>query len=168
MTRVELLSELKKFCADAVKNMELPVAVQKGDTKQITREPNIYLMRLSDSKSYEKLAPYIIVQLVGSKHFRDQSRPPYPFYEADVRFIFCVQCEDEQEGAVMLLNLMDRVQECLLKKVKIGKCFVLDEDNGLETVIYPDDTKPFYAGEMFGTFKLIPIEREVDLFGKKN
>lgn len=33
MTRVKLIQELKKFCEDAIKNVSLPEAVQKGDAK---------------------------------------------------------------------------------------------------------------------------------------
>ena len=153
MTRVKLIQELKTFCEDAIKNVSLPEAVQKGDAKEKSRVPAVYLMRLPDSNSAKKLAPYIIVQFIDSKA---------------VRFIFCVYSQDEQDGAVMLLNLMDRVQERLLEQVQIGKEFVLDEQEGVESVVYPDDTAPYYAGEMIGTFHIRPIQREVDFFGKEN
>ena len=148
MTRVKLIQELKTFCEDAIKNISLPEAVQKGDAK--------------------KLAPYIIVQFIDSKHHRSENGYPNPEYTAAVRFIFCVYSQDEQDGAVMLLNLMDRVQERLLEQVQIGKEFVLDEHEGVESVVYPDDTAPYYAGEMIGTFHIRPIQREVDFFGKEN
>lgn len=168
MTRVKLIQELKKFCEDAIKNIFLPEAVQKGDTKEKNRIPGVYLMRLPDSASTSKLAPYIIVQFINSKHGRNDGSLPNPSYTAVVRFIFCVYSQDEQDGAVMLLNLMDRVQERLLEQVQIGKEFVLDEHEGVESVVYPDDTAPYYAGEMIGTFHIRPIQREVDFFGKEN
>ena len=59
-------------------------------------------------------------------------------------------------------------QERLLEQVQIGKEFVLDEQEGVESVVYPDDTAPYYAGEMIGTFHIRPIQREVDFFGKEN
>ncbi len=166
MTRVVLLEELKRFCEDTTKNMILPTQVEKGDTKLIERAPEIYRMRLPDSKAAKKLAPYIIIQIPASKHFRDEQESNRAKYRVVVRFIFSVYCDNEEEGAIMLLNLMDRVQEQLLKKIQIGKAFVLDENEQLESIVYPEDTAPFYAGEMVGTFKLIPIEREVDLFVK--
>lgn len=167
MTRVKLIHELKLFCEDAVKGMKLPLVVQKGDTEIQTREPAVYLMRLPDSKAAQKLAPYIIVQFIDSKHQRSDNNLPNPAYTATVRFIFCVYSKDEQEGAVMLLNVMDRVQERLLETIQIGDNFVLDEHEGVESVVYPDDTAPYFAGEMIGTFHIKPIQREVDFFGKE-
>ena len=61
------------------------------------------------------------------------------------------------------LNLEDNSEQ-----VQIGKEFVLDEQEGVESVVYPDDTAPYYAGEMIGTFHIRPIQREVDFFGKEN
>lgn len=167
MTRVKLIHELKRFCENTVKDIVLPLAVQKGDTEEQTRAPNVYMMRLPDSQSALKLAPYIILQLDSSKHQRGDNAYPNPSYTATVRFIFCVYSQDEEVGAIMLLNVMDRVQEKLLKQVQIGDCFTLDEHQGLESVVYPDDTAPYYAGEMIGTFHIRPIQREVDLFGKE-
>ncbi len=168
MSRVKLIHELKLFGEDSVRGIELPVAVQKGDTEIQNREPRVYMMRLPNSKAAQKLAPYIIIQLVNSNHQREDGGYPDPSYTATVRFIFCVYSPNEEEGAIMLLDLMDRVQEKLLKKIQIGDCFTLDEHQGLESVVYPDDTAPYYAGEMIGTFHIRPIEREVDLFGKEN
>lgn len=166
MTRVVLLDDLKSFCEDVVREMELPTKPQKGDIKQIIRPPDLYKMRLTDSKSYEKLSPYIILQWIKSSHRRDPENHNQLVYTAEVRFVFSVYCENEQDGAIMLLNLMDRVQEKLLKSIRIGKTFLLDENAPLEAVYYNTDSAPFYGGEMVGTFKLIPIEREVDLFAK--
>ena len=167
MTRVKLIHELKLFCENAIKGVELPLVVQKGDTEEQTRAPNVFMMRLPDSQSAQKIAPYIIVQLVNSKHQREAGGYPNPSYTATVRFIFCVYSQNEEAGAIMLLNMMDRVQEKLLKQIQIGDCFTLDEHQGLESVVYPDDTAPYYAGEMIGTFHIRPIQREVDLFGKE-
>ena len=82
MTRVKLIQELKKFCEDAIKNNSLPEAVQKGDTKEKSRIPGVYLMRLPDSASTSKLAPYIIVQFINSKHGRSDGSLPNPSYTA--------------------------------------------------------------------------------------
>lgn len=160
MTRVELLEDLTVFCEEAVKGMILPVEVQTGDVKQIEREPGIYKQRLPHSQNANKYAPYIIVQIVDSDH--TQKEGDKPRYMVAVRFIHCVYSEDEQVGSIMLLNLMDRVQEKLLKSVQIGKAALLNVHEPLESVIYSVDTAPFFAGEMLGTFYLPGIEREVE------
>lgn len=160
MTRVQLLDDLKPFCEDAVKDMKFPLEVQQGDTEQIRRAPVLYKMRLPYSKEYRKYAPYIIAQITNSYH--EQKTGEKPMYKVVVRFIFGVYCEDEQDGAIMLLNVMDRVQERLLKSVQVGKYFELDVHEPLEGFVYPNDTAPFFAGEMIGTFKRTGIEREVN------
>lgn len=161
MTRVMLLDDLTAFCEDAVKNMKFPLEVQQGDTEQIYREPAVYKMRLPHSKDARKYAPYIIVQVINSTH--TQKAGDKPRYMVPVRFIFCVYCKDEQDGSIMLLNVMDRVQEKLLKSVQVGKRFLLNIHEPLESIIYSADTAPFFAGEMMGTFVLPATEREVKL-----
>ena len=69
--------------------------------------------------------------------------------------------DDEQEGGLMLLNLMERLRIRLLREVVIGRRFQLDLESGLETFIYPDDTAPYYAGEMTTTWRVPGVEREV-------
>ena len=61
----------------------------------------------------------------------------------------------------MLLNLMERFRIKLLREVIIGDQFQLDLESGLESLIYPDDTAPFFAGEMVSVWKMPSVEREV-------
>lgn len=161
MTIDRLIEDLKIFCDNAVKWLKLPTAVSKGDTKQVFRPPDTYKMRLPDGKSYDKFAPYIIVQFSNSNHVQPQGEEPKN--KAIIRFIFCVWCDDEQEGAMMLLNVMETVRLELLRKVNVGEYFKLDVYEPLESIPYTDNTAPFFAGEMVGTFDLPPIKREVEL-----
>lgn len=163
MTRVALVESLKKLVEEAVKDMELPVAVQKGDEETAVRTPEIYRMRLPDSSSAKKLAPYVIIQLIDSKQLFEAA--PKPKYTATVRFICCVYSKDESLGAISLLNLLDRIQIHLLRQLNIGGCFMLDMHEPFEALVYPDDTAPYYAGELVGTFQLPPIQQEVNLDG---
>ena len=63
----------------------------------------------------------------------------------------------------MLLNLMERLRIALLRKGVIGDQFQLDRSAGLECIIYPDDTAPYFAGEMSTVWRMPAVEREVDL-----
>ena len=63
----------------------------------------------------------------------------------------------------MLLNLMERIRVALLRQVVIGEQFTLDLEAGLEVLGYPDDTAPYFVGEMISTWILPPVEREVNL-----
>ena len=49
------------------------------------------------------------------------------------------------------------------RQVVIGGQFTLDLEAGLETLVYPDDTAPYFVGEMISTWKLPLVEREVNL-----
>ncbi|MBQ7391521.1 MAG: hypothetical protein IJV73_02445 [Clostridia bacterium] len=160
MTKEQLLDDFKNFLVKTTKHYELPEAIQKGDTKQIFRAPEIYKMRLPDSNDAKKKAPYIIAQYVTGKDFHRQLQQSQS--TAIVRLVFCVYNKDEQEGALSLLNVMETVRMELMKQVLIGKCFKLDTDAGVESLVYPEDTAPYYAGEMMLTVFVPPTEREVN------
>ena len=69
-------------------------------------------------------------------------------------------------GAGTLLNLMERLRIALLEQRSIGKQFRLDLEAGLESLVYPEDTAPYYAGEMISVWKLPVIERKAP-YGKE-
>ena len=49
----------------------------------------------------------------------------------------------------------------MLEEGIVGKQFILDREAGLESLVYPDNTAPYYAGEMISVWKLPIIERKV-------
>lgn len=164
MTAVILIDELKKFIENSVKGFSLPERVQEGDTEQTHRAPNIFKLRLDNSGEAKKKAPYIVIQ-----HENGASKQPSGENgdsSVNLRFVFCVYHENEQEGAIALLNVMEKVRTDLLKVVVVGKCFKLDIEKGLEWLIYNEDTAPYYAGELIGTFFMPHIEREVNTWLK--
>lgn len=158
MTKVILLEELKKFCENAVKDYRLPTTVQKGDTERICRPPKIYRMRLPDSGAADKIVPYIILQVVTGKD--EQKEGEYPEASAVVRLIFAVYNEDEQEGALSLLNVMETVRIAFLKAPALSDMFCLDRAEGVEMLVYPDNKAPYFVGEMLTVWELPPVEQE--------
>jgi hypothetical protein len=157
MNRVDFLDSLTSFTVEAVKDVILPVRMQKGDTDRQQRAADVYRMRLPDGKAATKKAPYIIHQLVTGSDYQNQGDDPH--HRTTVRTIFCVYSDDEQEGALMLLNLMERLRIRLLEQVILDKRYELDLKEKLETLIYPDDTAPYFAGEMVSVWKLPPVRR---------
>lgn len=155
MTAVILLEQLAAFTEEATKDLIMPTKMQDGDDEPIFRSAEVHKMRLPDSRSAKKKAPYIIHQVITGKDTTASS--------AVVRSIFCVYNEREDEGGLMLLNLMERLRITLLKAGTVGEQFTLDINAGMERMIYPDDTAPFYAGEMISTWKMPRVEREVIL-----
>lgn len=161
MTRTALLEQLKAFTEKVTADLIMPTKVQSADEAQNYRPADVYLMRLPDGSSATKKAPYIIHQLLTSKDQQPSGERVQS--SASVRSIFVVYNDDEQEGGLMLLNLMERLRIELLRTGVLDNRFSLDLGEGLEYMVYPDtDTAPFYAGEMSSTWKLIPVQREVD------
>ena len=159
-TKYFLLSELKTFCEKVTEGRYYDVSTQKGDTAVEKRPPSIHRMRLPDSHSAKKYAPYILLQYLNG--ITQQKAGQRSFATATIRFIFCVYNENEEEGALDLLNLMETVASALLKEPFFSTFFYLDREAGLEDLIYTDDTRPFYAGEMVGTFIIPEQERNVN------
>lgn len=164
MTKVVLLDRLKEETEQATCNLLMPVCQQKEDKEPPpNRAATVYRMRLPNSNASKKKAPYIIHQVVTSK---DQ-KPAGAEDESHcmIRSVFCVYDPDnEEEGSMRLLNLMERVRIHLLQKVVIGDQFELDKETGLECLVYQEDTAPYFAGEMITVWKLPVIEREVKMW----
>jgi hypothetical protein len=145
----------------------MPVAEQKGDPPDapVRRAAEVHLMRLPDSRAAKKKAPYIIHQVITGKDAQPEGQRPQA--STVIRSIFCVYNGDtESEGALMLLNLMERLRIHLLRKIIIGDQFSIDVHAGIEMVIYPEDTAPYYNGEMISTWVMPRVQREVDFDGK--
>ncbi len=158
MTRVELLNTLKEICEDELKNYKLPTAVQKGDTKRIFKPPDVYLMRLPNAESWEKRAPYVIIQFTSGSDKQEPGEPPES--TAFMRFLITIYDEDESHGALSLVNVMDTLRLAFLKRNFIGKQFLLDISEELDSAVYEYDSAPYYTGEITGKFILPPILKE--------
>ena len=161
MTKNVLLDVLAAFTSDAVSDLILPVRASKAVPDPEDRAAEVYKMRLPDSKSAKDKAPYIQHQIItgGDKQPSGQKID----CRATVRSIFVVYDDDESEGALNLLNLMERLRIRLLQQVVIGEQFELNLQEGVETMIYPDDTAPYFMGEMVTVWNLPPVQREVPL-----
>ena len=161
MNRVILLQRLKDFTEEATKDLLMPVKIQSEKDTQTESTAEVHLMRLPDSKAAHKKAPYVLHQFITGE---DQQTPGNrDTSTATVRSIFCVYSDNEEEGGMILLNLMERLRIALLRQRVIGDQFTLDLEAKLEALCYPDDTAPYFAGEMVSVWKLPAIEREVVL-----
>ena len=160
MSKVILLKELKAFTLDVTRDLIFPVAQQKEDKEPPKDRPAaVYRTRLPDSRAAKKKAPYVLHQVITGKDA--QSAGQAATSRVTIRTIFCVYHKDEEEGGLALLNLMERLRIGMLEDQIIGKQFRLDLEAGLESLVYPEDTAPYYAGEMISVWKLPIIERKV-------
>lgn len=161
MVKTELLEVLTRFTEDAVQDMLLPVRYQREDEGPPADRPAaVYKMRVPDGRAATKKAPYILHQIVTEMD--QQAEGKKDASSATVRSIFVVYSDAEQLGGLLLLELMERVRIALLRKVLLDGRFQLDKKAGLETLVYPEDTAPYFAGEMSSTWLLPAVERELD------
>lgn len=160
MDAVDFLEQLKDFTEDTIKDILLPVRSQEDDDEPPKpKAASVYLMRLPDSTSAKKKAPYIIHQVIIGEDGQEEGKRPTS--SVQVRSIFCVYHDDEQQGGLALLGLMERLRIELLKQITLAKRYELDRQAKIQRLIYPDDTAPYYAGEMSTVWKLPAVEREV-------
>lgn len=169
MTKLILLEAMKAFCEERTRDLLLPVqATERDEEPPEDRAPAVYVPRLPELRAYAKKAPFITCGIITGKDSaaRDRLRAT-----AVVRSVFCVYHENEMEGELALLNLMERIRIGLLEQVVIGKQFKLDLESGIESLVYPGNpnqatNSPFYLGEMITTWQLPTIERKVP-YGKE-
>lgn len=159
MTRTGLLETLKQVTQEAVKDLMFPVRRQREDTEDPPlRTAQVYMARLPDMKASDKKAPYIIHSLITG--IDSQMEGEQIECKATVRSTFCIYHEDEQEGGMALLNLTERLRIHILKRIVLG-VYALDLRQGIELLVYPDDTAPYFMADMITQWKLPPITREV-------
>lgn len=170
MTGTGLLESIKAFTLETTKDLIMPVKPSEEDENPKPRAAGVYIGHLPEFSSTKRKAPCILHQIVTRKDIRRPGER-FPNSVAVVRSAFCVYNKDEEEGGLMLLNLMERLSISLLRKVVLNKQFKLDLESGLDYLTYDSTgsipTHPYYLGEMISVWK-IPhtIEREVN-YGKK-
>ncbi len=158
MTSVKLLEALKIRTEAAIEELFMPIKPTKGEPAPEIRIPAVYIARLPDEKASNKYAPYVLHTIVNTSY--TQQPGDMPLGLANVRTLFCVYSADEQEGGLQLLNLMERIRIDLMANPVVEKQFRLDYEGGIEQLVYPDDTAPFYLGEMMTVWKMPPVRRE--------
>ena len=79
---------------------------------------------------------------------------------AEVRSLFCVYGEDDQEGALRLLTTVEHFRQELLMHGVIGKQFALDLSQKLSTLYYTDNTAPYFCAEVVSVWKIPSVNRE--------
>jgi len=173
MTPNVLLDRLKEFVEETTADIILTVRPVKVKTiaeprpkgkappaaaEEIThRAAEVHLMRLPDKDAETQRIPYILLQFLAGK---DEHKPGD---EADstgnVRIIVATYAENDSEGALDVLNLITRIRNALLKAGEVGEQFLLRKP--LDYLVYPDDTQPYFFGEMMTVWEMPTIRREV-------
>lgn len=159
MTPIILLEELKKFIEQKTKDIILQVKVnsKSGSDEPKERAANIHKMKLPSKDAETKQIPYILLQFLTGKDTQEEGQ--YSESECQIRIVVATYSEDGSEGALDVLNVLTRIRSSLLKEGVISKQFLIKKP--LEYIVYPDDTAPYYLGEMITVWNIPSIEREV-------
>ena len=114
-------------------------------------------------KPRNKKPPYvlrsaILHQIVTGE---DEQKPGEPTDSSvEVRSLFCVYGEDDQEGALRLLTTVEHFRQELLMHGVIAKQFALDLSQKLSTLYYTDNTAPYFCAELVSVWKIPSVNRE--------
>ena len=174
MTPIVLLERLKEFIQENTKDIILSVRPVKlktipepeakgkkspaGGDKEIThRAAEVHLMRLPDKEAETQRIPYIVLQCLTG---RDEHKPEEDEDSTtSIRIIVVTYSDNDSEGALDVLNVITRIRVALMKAGVIGEQFFLRKP--LEFYIYPDDTQPYFMGEMMTVWEMPTLRREV-------
>jgi len=160
MTPTELLDELKVFCETETANLLLRVKTKPSASAEIEyKRPAVYKQRIPVLEDQAKKVPYILLQVLNGADVQQNGQETSS--SCNVRIIVCSYSLDSEEGAANTLNIITRLRTALLKKRVIGQYFSLVLP--LEYILYPDDTAPYFMGELASSWTMPTIEREVQL-----
>ncbi len=160
MNRVMLLEALKVRQAEDLKDLLMPT-VPKKDKPSVLRTVEIFKGKLPDRKSETEKAPYIVNAVLNSNFYRDPGEEPTS--EVTVRSTLCVYNENNEEGTLMLLNLLERLRISYTKNPIVDGVFecLFDKEHPIQDLVYPDETMPFFMADQVTVWSLPPVEREV-------
>jgi hypothetical protein len=155
MTPVILLDNLEEFIKKKTNNIKLQVRVRGTEQKQEKeRAADLYKMRLPTKEDETEKVPYILLQFLTGKDGEVQEGST-----CQIRIVVGTYAENDSMGAYDVLNVILRIRSELEKAGVIGGYFALKKP--LEYLVYPDNTRPYFFGEMITNWSIPEINREV-------
>lgn len=160
MNRVMLLEALKVRQTEDLKDLLMPT-VPKKDKPSELRTVEIFKGKLPDRKSETEKAPYIVNAILNSNFFRNPGEEPTSL--VTVRSTLCVYNPNNEEGVLMILNLLERLRISYTEDPILDNTFqmLFDEEHPIQDLVYPDETMPFFMADQVTVWSLPPVEREV-------
>lgn len=154
MTPVVLLEGLKEFIEECTKDILLQVRTKPTEESSVSRRAaEVHLMRLPDKSSETILIPYVLLQFIDGRDEDDAEST------CRVRVIVATYSDDNGIGSMDVLNVLTKIRIDLLKKGVISNQFSIKKP--LEYIVYPEDTAPYFMGEMMTVWEIPEIMREV-------
>ncbi|MCD8052256.1 MAG: hypothetical protein LUE89_11370 [Clostridiales bacterium] len=153
-----LLDALQIFVKDSLKEMQLPVSQEGPGDDPMTRPIEVYKQRLDDPTNAREKIPYILLQILNGEDTRD-SNTREPEASVTVRAIIAIYERDPSEGALALINIVEKLRMDLLRTGVIGGAYEILEP--FEYLFYPEDTIPYHVAELSTTWRIGTVERVV-------
>ena len=160
MTALDLLDAMKIYVEGEIKDLILPTRVDRKSGETPERPAEVHTMALPNKKAETERIPYVLLQFLTSK---DQQEPgEMPESSCKIRIVCATYSEDKAEGSRCLLNLLTRIRTAFLRDGSIADRYLLKirKEQPLEMIIYPDNTAPYYLGEMMTEWTLPPVHLE--------
>lgn len=159
MTPIILLECLEAFVKEKTADIKLQVRVRNRDAEEVKeRAAGIYKMQLPKKEDQTQKVPYILLQFLTGKDDQQNMEPEES--TCKVRIVVATYSEDGSEGSMDVLNVILRIRNELKKAGVIGERFALQ--NPMEYIVYPNNTPPYYFGEMITNWSMPRIKREVE------
>lgn len=157
MTPIMLIEQLEKFVKEKTADIKLQVRVRPGGKENKTRSANVYKMNLPTKDDQTQKVPYVLLQILNGKDDKVTGEPEQS--DCAVRIVVVTYSEDAGQGAYDVLNVILRIRSELEKAGIIGQQFVLKMP--LEYIVYPDNTPPYFIGEMMTNWSIPTVQREL-------
>lgn len=154
MTPVILLDNLEEFVKEKTKDIKLQVRVRRSEQEK-ERGADVYKMRLPKKEDQTEKVPYILLQFLAGKDGQVQEGST-----CQIRIVVATYAENDNMGAYDVLNVILRIRSELQKVGVIGGYFALEKP--LEYLVYPDNTQPYFLGEMITNWSIPEIKREIE------
>lgn len=155
MTPIILLESVAEFIEEKTADILLNVRV-RHDSEKKQRAAEVFRMNLPDASDKTSRVPYILVQLINGK---DNNQPGTVEESIHTIRIVCVTySEDPQQGSMDVLNLILRLRHEMELAGVVNEEFCLQYP--LEYIIYPDNTPPYFIGEMVTHWSIPALERK--------
>lgn len=159
MTPIILLDRLEEFVKKVTKDIKLQVRVRnQSPEEEKERAAKVFKMRVPTKEDQTQAIPYILLQVLTGKDDKKESEPEES--NCQIRIVVATYSEDSGIGAYDVLNVILRIRSELEKVGIIAGQFVLQMP--LEYIVYPDNTPPYYVGEMITNWSMPTIKREVE------
>ncbi|GHV06346.1 hypothetical protein FACS1894217_04850 [Clostridia bacterium] len=165
MTVTNLIDALKVTVETALDDLILEK--RGSQTSRNAREPdstcgvNAYKLRAPTEEAETEEVPYIIIQPLNGNDTQEAGQ--YPQADAKIRFVIATYSADNSTGALSVLTIIDRLRLAFERRGVIAEQYQLMPP--LEWVIYPEDTAPYFLGEISTVWTIPAVQQEVNFNG---